>query len=48
MPIPTFVGISSGSVLDYQLKKLPVLEVDGKPLPDSIAIARYLGSNFDI
>ncbi|KAH7700048.1 glutathione S-transferase-3 [Aphelenchoides avenae] len=34
--------------LDYQFKKLPVLEVDGTVIPESYAISRYLARKYDL
>ncbi|KAH7698280.1 Nagst-1 protein [Aphelenchoides avenae] len=34
--------------LNYQFKKLPVLEVDGKPLPETYAILRYLAKKYGL
>jgi glutathione S-transferase len=33
-------------ILEYQFRKVPVLEVDGKPLGQSFAIIRYLAKKY--
>lgn len=43
-----FLGLMVSSIAAYPFHKLPVLEVDGKVLNQSVAIARYLGKRFEL